>query len=257
MNVNERGATAYDDFRAPVIAALCAALGLPFADVAEVEPGRYSPRVRIDLNPAVAGNGLITYGVGEGGWVAVRGSEVERLGLDAASWDPPMRADDQTVRDALAAAHRDLLSAERCENQPMNYPQYPTGKPWRVGINRDPQEVRLIVADGDTHLTVEDIDQLTAALGAGRGVLTGWAEPEAGDSAPDDTMHPAIRDALRGFECAHLPDDLRAVSMPFRDLAYTLAELLPNDPETTRGLHKLVESKDCAVRAVVFNRETA
>jgi hypothetical protein len=246
----------YDDFRLPVITACCAALGLPLADVVEVEPGRFAPRVRIDLNPWAPGDGTIAYRVGAGGSVAVRAGAVERRGHPAPDWDPPMVADDATVRAALVEAHRGLFGAEWCENRPMNYPTYPIGSPmgapWRIGIHRDPPSVHLIVTENETELGVEDIDKLTSALAAGRGVLTGFADP-----VDDEALAPDVRDALRGFEFAHLPPDLRAVSIPFRDLAYTLAELLPEDSETVCALRKLVEAKDCAVRAVVFNRETS
>jgi len=45
------------------------------------------------------------------------------------------------------------------------------------------------------------------------------------------------------------------VSQPICDLAHQLAEQLPADPETTTALRKLLEAKDCAVRAVVAARE--
>ena len=64
--------------------------------------------------------------------------------------------------------------------------------------------------------------------------------------------HPSVRhfEPLFGFE--HLPPHLREVSQPFGELAETLLGLLPDDsPEVAAGLRKLVEAKDCAVRARV------
>ncbi len=63
--------------------------------------------------------------------------------------------------------------------------------------------------------------------------------------------HPAIAAILRHFDYAHLPERLAAVSRPFCELAYTVADTLPADPETTVCLRKLLEAKDCAVRAAV------
>jgi ferritin-like protein len=68
-------------------------------------------------------------------------------------------------------------------------------------------------------------------------------------------MHPSVAALLRHFTAEHLPPDLRAVSQPICDLAHQLAEQLPADPETTTALRKLLEAKDCAVRAVVAARE--
>lgn len=54
---------------------------------------------------------------------------------------------------------------------------------------------------------------------------------------------------MQFFEYGHLPPHLQAVSQPFHQLAYTIAELLPRNPERTVALRKLLESKDAAVRA--------
>lgn len=57
---------------------------------------------------------------------------------------------------------------------------------------------------------------------------------------------------LQFFTYAHLPDHLRAVSKPFADLAYDLCALVPANDERTVALRKLLEAKDCAVRAMLF-----
>ena len=57
---------------------------------------------------------------------------------------------------------------------------------------------------------------------------------------------------MQFFAYAHLPDHLQAVSKPFCDLAATLVVNLPRNPERTEALRKLLESKDCAVRAVLY-----
>lgn len=56
---------------------------------------------------------------------------------------------------------------------------------------------------------------------------------------------------IQFFAYHHLPDHLQAVSKPFGDLAIELDRNLPNNPEKTVALRKLLEAKDCAVRAVV------
>jgi len=56
---------------------------------------------------------------------------------------------------------------------------------------------------------------------------------------------------LQFFAFDHLPEHLRAVSRPFGELARTICETLPANPERTVALRKLLEAKDCAVRAAL------
>ena len=54
------------------------------------------------------------------------------------------------------------------------------------------------------------------------------------------------------FAYAHLPAHLQAVSKPFCELAQHIVDTFPSNPERTAGLRKLLEAKDCAVRAVLY-----
>jgi hypothetical protein len=54
---------------------------------------------------------------------------------------------------------------------------------------------------------------------------------------------------LRFFHYQHLPEKLREISQPFCQLAMALIEVLPRNAERTVALRKLLEAKDCAVRA--------
>lgn len=56
---------------------------------------------------------------------------------------------------------------------------------------------------------------------------------------------------LQFFKYDHLPKHLQDVSRPFAELAERIA-LGPVNPESTMALRKLLESKDCAVRAVLY-----
>lgn len=56
---------------------------------------------------------------------------------------------------------------------------------------------------------------------------------------------------LLHFTYGHLPPELQAVSKPFHELAHLTAGLTTG-PETTTALRKLLEAKDCAVRAARF-----
>lgn len=58
---------------------------------------------------------------------------------------------------------------------------------------------------------------------------------------------------MQFFKYDHLPKHLQEVSKPFSDLAETLHTTLPDNPETTTALRKLLEAKDCAVRSALYN----
>lgn len=60
---------------------------------------------------------------------------------------------------------------------------------------------------------------------------------------------------MQFFTYAHLPPHLQEVSKPFAEMAETLVSSLPRNPERTVALRKLMEAKDCAVRALIFKDE--
>ena len=57
---------------------------------------------------------------------------------------------------------------------------------------------------------------------------------------------------MQFFAYTHLQPHLQAISKPFGDLAQHMVDTLPMNPERTAGLRKLLEAKDCAVRAQLF-----
>lgn len=57
---------------------------------------------------------------------------------------------------------------------------------------------------------------------------------------------------LQFFVYAHLPPQLQEVSRWFSDVAHTIVATLPGNPERTVALRKLLEAKDCAVRALLY-----
>lgn len=58
---------------------------------------------------------------------------------------------------------------------------------------------------------------------------------------------------LRYFHYAHLPFPLQEISSAFCSLAAFMVEAIPRSAERSAGLRKLLEAKDCAVRANVGN----
>ena len=67
-------------------------------------------------------------------------------------------------------------------------------------------------------------------------------------------MQPTESPLMQFFAYAHLPQHLQDVSKPFGDLARAIEDTLPSNPEKTVALRKLLEAKDCAVRALLFKQ---
>ena len=62
---------------------------------------------------------------------------------------------------------------------------------------------------------------------------------------------PAPPPILKFFAYEHLPAKLQAVSKPFADLAAALVASTAPGAEQSAGLRKLLEAKDCFVRAAL------
>ena len=56
---------------------------------------------------------------------------------------------------------------------------------------------------------------------------------------------------LQFFAYKHLPEHLAKVSVQFHDMAHAIVDGLPQNPERTVTLRKLLEAKDAAVRTVL------
>ena len=66
------------------------------------------------------------------------------------------------------------------------------------------------------------------------------------------SRHPSTAHLLQYFTHAHLPKGpLRDVSGQLGCVARDMAAQLPDGPELTAGLRKLLEAKDCFVRAAL------
>jgi len=64
--------------------------------------------------------------------------------------------------------------------------------------------------------------------------------------------HPGTTAVLRHFRYEHLAaSGLRELSHEFTAMAESMVDQLPDSPELTVCLRKLLEAKDCAVRALV------
>ena len=80
-------------------------------------------------------------------------------------------------------------------------------------------------------------------------------QPEAiaGSFTVDPIDSGSTEPLLQFFAFAHLPTQFQSVSRNFHVLAHHLAAALPRNPERTVALRKLLEAKDCAVRAMLWS----
>ena len=60
---------------------------------------------------------------------------------------------------------------------------------------------------------------------------------------------------LQFFAYGHLPEKLARISLPFGEMAHAICNELPRNPERTTSLRKLLEAKDCAVRAHLYTTD--
>lgn len=63
--------------------------------------------------------------------------------------------------------------------------------------------------------------------------------------------HPGTVHLVKLFAWAHLPTPLWVISAQSGTLALAMVDQLPDGPELTTGLRKLLEAKDCFVRASI------
>lgn len=71
-----------------------------------------------------------------------------------------------------------------------------------------------------------------------------------------EIIHSMMLDTLRSFNYEHLNPRLQDVSRNFAALAQKMYDDLPYDIETLMGLRKLLEAKDCFVRAALHLGDT-
>ena len=60
---------------------------------------------------------------------------------------------------------------------------------------------------------------------------------------------PIASPIIRWFDYGHLPEELQQVSEPFYHLAWGIEKSMAHSAEKSTCLRKLLEAKDCAVRA--------
>lgn len=80
---------------------------------------------------------------------------------------------------------------------------------------------------------------------------TSWSPKEVFEEAYHEIIYDPQVDILKYFKYEHLPEHLQVISKPFCHMAMLMCSVTPHCPERTAGLRKLLEAKDCAVRAAL------
>ena len=66
-----------------------------------------------------------------------------------------------------------------------------------------------------------------------------------------DKVYSLDNPIIKHFEYRHLSSGVQVLIKPIADAAYRLDFALPDGPEKDAGLRKLLEAKDCFVRAAL------
>lgn len=87
-------------------------------------------------------------------------------------------------------------------------------------------------------------------------ISVGWLSHEldryAHETYSDGRNLTLAEPIMQWFRYRHLPDHLQAFSKMFAALASDIMETLPDNPERTVALRKLLEAKDAGVRAALY-----
>ncbi len=77
-----------------------------------------------------------------------------------------------------------------------------------------------------------------------------------GEPVKAEGRHPSTQQLARWFTFDHLKDELKPPSASCAGLAQEMIDTLPDGPELSAGLRKLLEAKDCFVRAAIERQGT-
>lgn len=75
------------------------------------------------------------------------------------------------------------------------------------------------------------------------------------DGPVEKMLQPAVKHILQYFSCVHPPAHLRFIHTACVVLAEEMVSRLPQNPELTIGLRKLLEAEDCFMRAACTDME--
>ena len=142
------------------------------------------------------------------------------------------------IRDAYrSATSGELTVGDHCGRRAV-LPE----KMWHIHPEALPGHVYVALKDGEVVISTKRDFEL-----AKRRDPAGF--PPAAEFTPEQLKADEV---LRFFHYAHLPPKLAKISAPYAALALKTVTELPRCAERTKALNKLLEAKDCAVRANVY-----
>jgi hypothetical protein len=110
-----------------------------------------------------------------------------------------------------------------------------------------PKDGPSINASDEGYLVIYDFKKPTEYRSwSPKGVFDDGYKPSSQQSNPIDKSG-----IIQHFQYDHLPDTLKVVSRPICDLAQEMNAYLEPGAEKDAGLRKLLEAKDCLVRAIL------
>lgn len=157
----------------------------------------------------------------------------------------------------LAAVYPSHIQPDMEEpDWPVLYIEFPTGQCcWHVNdtdldlFGHVPVDVYEV---WDGHSTAEKYERVDTATRIRAAQRTDRMQQGLDLSA----RNPAVRQIHRFFAYDQLPAELQPVSRHFAITADLMLQWLPDSPELTACLRKLLEAKDCAVRAALDSNAT-
>jgi hypothetical protein len=84
-----------------------------------------------------------------------------------------------------------------------------------------------------------------------------WAEKQPDETKPNPPPPDPRMRMAKWFVYTHLPAHLQPISRVFYELSVWMMNTIPPGPEATEAMRKLLEAKDCAIRAFVDGQPTA
>lgn len=126
-----------------------------------------------------------------------------------------------------------FIGTKVIEAKPMTLGEYNIFRGWDIPKDEDPEKEGYLVEypDSDGYQTWSP-----------RGVFEASYFRIESDTSAEEPM-------LKFFGFEHLPEHLQKISKPFAMLVSQIVSIVPRNPERTVAIRKLLESKDCAVRA--------
>jgi uncharacterized protein YaaQ len=84
----------------------------------------------------------------------------------------------------------------------------------------------------------------------------GFTKYDLEQHAAEGNFHQAVKSALRWLvDDGHLSKEMALINNSYAQVALALAYASPVSQQTTISINKLVEAKDAAIRAVIFQKE--